>query len=112
VLVGSVSIPLQVFSPAASRSSPAAQRFPSGPRVGDEGDVALLQPSVSLGVVDPPNQCQSLPSPDPVRDLPGLAHVSQVGQSARSDPCNPLPYKWVWQPVGTLDLTLLIPTSI
>jgi hypothetical protein len=61
VLVGSVSVPLQVFLPAASRSSPVARRSPSGPRVGDEGDVALPQPSVSLGVVVPPSQSPSLP---------------------------------------------------
>jgi hypothetical protein len=74
--------------------------------------VAHPRPSVSLGVVVPPSQCPSLPEPDPIRDPPGPAQVSQVGHSARSGPCFPLPYKWAWRPMGTLDLTLLIPTSI
>jgi hypothetical protein len=101
VLVGSVSVSLQVSSPAASRRSPAARRSPSGPRVGDEGDVALPQPSVSLGVVDPPSQCPVSPSPAPDRvflgrpmvrkwgNLPGLARVTPClisGRGGRWEP--------------------------
>jgi hypothetical protein len=112
VLVGSLSVPLQGCPPVASCPSPAARRAPSGPRVGDAGDVASSLPSVSLGLVDPPSQCPARSVSASAVILPGPAHGPQVGLCVRSGPSNPLPYKWAWRPVGTLDLTLLIPTSI
>jgi hypothetical protein len=111
VLVGSLPMPLLGCSPVTSSFSPASRRAPSGPRVGDEGDVASSLPSVSVGVVDPSSQCPLRFVSASADTLPGPAHVPQVGLCARSGPSTQLPYKWAWRPVGTLDLALLIPTS-
>jgi hypothetical protein len=93
VLVGSLPVPLLGCSPVTSSSPPAARSAPSGPRVGDAGDVASSLPSVPLGVVAPTSQCP-LPVVSASADtLPGPAHVSQVGICARPGPSVQPPYK-------------------
>jgi hypothetical protein len=112
VLVGSVSISLQGTSLFSAGRPPAARMDPVLPGVWDEGVVAHSQSRDPGGMVDPPRQCLAEAVPVYVGVARGPVQVAQSGPLPRPGPFVPQLYKWAWRPVGTLDLNLLIPTSI